>query len=41
MVKLLRKTANWLENKKCSLHNKWNGFLENLKTKCVCEKLTK
>lgn len=41
MIKTLRKLADWLEDKKCSLHFWWNAKLETLKTKCVCERLTK
>ncbi len=38
MIKLLRTSANWLENKKCKIHFWWNGFCEKLKTNCTCEK---
>ena len=41
MVKILRKTADWLEDKNCSLHLWWNAKLETLKTKCACERLEK
>lgn len=41
MIKTLRKIASWLEARKCDLHFKWNGLLDRLKTKCVCERSTK
>lgn len=41
MIKFLRKSADWLEDKKCNLHFWWNSKLETLKTKCVCERSIK
>jgi hypothetical protein len=41
MIKILRKFANWLEEAKCNRHNKWNAFLNKLKTDCTCEKYIK
>lgn len=41
MIKRLRDTANWLEDKKCKLHLQWNSILELLKTKCQCERSAK
>jgi hypothetical protein len=38
MIKLIRKFADWLEDKKCRFHFGWNRFLENLKTNCSCER---
>lgn len=41
IIKALRFLADKLENFKCAVHRNWNMFLESLKSKCVCEKLTK
>jgi len=41
MIKTLRNTADWLEDKKCRLHIWWNTKLDGLKSTCVCERLTK
>jgi len=41
MIKGLRNLADWLEDKKCSLHFWWNAKLETLKTKCKCERSIK
>lgn len=41
MIKALRKTANWIEEKKCNFHFWWNAKLESLKTECKCARSTK
>lgn len=41
MIKALRRLADWLQKIKCNLHFWWNKTLDNLKTNCQCEKLTK
>ena len=41
MIRALRNLADWLQKIKCAAHNKWNAFLNKLKTNCACEKLEK
>lgn len=41
MIKLLKYITKKLETFRCYRHNKWNNFLDKLKTTCPCEKLIK